>query len=550
MNNNSFLKHILFALTVVFLASCDRDFNSIGTDIIGADNFAFGTPKAYDVVAFNQNSGVVQSSNLPTNALGIYYNPAFGTTTANFATQLELSTVNPTIDATLLPVIESVVLTIPYFSTKTGLKDDGVSGIYELDSIYGPKTSKLKLGVYESGYFMRDLDPSTQETQQYYTNQNSLFDNVKGPLLNNEAVATQNDEFIFSDAELTETVTATDGTVTTTRTAPGMKLNLDTTFFKNKIIDAPSGKLTTNDVFKNYFRGLYFKVEKSGAADTNLAMLNFKGGTITIKYKENTSATVKTRVDKSIILNLTGNSVNLLQNDYLSSYTDGIASPNLTDGDPRLFLKGGEGSMAVINLFGGQDLKGLDSDGNLTNIPNHVSDDLDELRANSLLINDASLTFTIDNNSMSNALTSEPNRIYLYDLNNKKQLTDYTTDLTTRTAQKYNKYIHGGIIEKVAGKGTQYKIKLTNHIRSLIKNDTVTNVRLGLVVTENINDVSNKKLKNSFNLPGILGGNPFEVKYLPTSSVMNPLGTILYGSNPSVPEDKKLKFQIYYTKPN
>jgi hypothetical protein len=33
-------------------------------------------------------------------------------------------------------------------------------------------------------------------------------------------------------------------------------------------------------------------------------------------------------------------------------------------------------------------------------------------------------------------------------------------------------------------------------------------------------------------------------------SVMSPLGTILYGSSPSVPDDKRLKLEIYYTKPN
>jgi uncharacterized protein YbcV (DUF1398 family) len=31
---------------------------------------------------------------------------------------------------------------------------------------------------------------------------------------------------------------------------------------------------------------------------------------------------------------------------------------------------------------------------------------------------------------------------------------------------------------------------------------------------------------------------------------MNPLGIILYGSKSTVPEDKRLKLEIYYTKPN
>ncbi|KAB1156902.1 DUF4270 domain-containing protein [Flavobacterium luteum] len=516
MNNNSFKSYILFALTTIFFASCDKDFNGIGTDIIGDDNFEI---KQFEksVVAFNQNLGPVQSNNLPINALGIYNNPAFGETTANFATQVVLQTVNPTIDVALKPEIESVVLYIPYFSIKTKLKEDGVGGIYELDSIYGPAASKIKLGIYESGYYMRDFDPATQDSQVYNTNQNSLFDNVKGQLLYT------NEEFVFSDAELTEINSETKEV--TARKSPGIELTLNKDFFTEKIINASPGKLTTNDVFKNYFRGLYFKVEKSGTS-SQLALIDFRKGTITVKYKENKSLTEtdeKDRVSKSIVLNLTGNSVNLFQNNYSQSYIDGITSPNTTDGDEKLYLKGGEGSMGVINIF--------------------KDNELDLLRTNKWLINDAILTFTIDATTMANA--SEPNRIYLYDLNNKKQLLDYTFDSSLGSSSKFNKNTHGGIIEKetVSKRGIRYKIRLTNHIRNLISNDTVTNVKLGLVVTENIADVSNKKLATP-----VFAGN---IKQIPTSSVINPLGTVLFGTNPkSEDQDKRLKFEIYYTKPN
>jgi hypothetical protein len=474
MNNNSFYKSILIVLSLVLLISCDSGFNEVGTDIVSDNNFSL-KPESKGVLAFNQSTGAVQSNNLSINALGIYNNPAFGTTTANFVTQVQLASLNPTIDLALAPVIESVVLTIPYFSTKTGLDKDGVSGIYELDSIYGPIGSKIKLSIYESRKYIREGDPLTLDSQIYYSNQNNLFDNEKGQRLNNGDLS-QNDEFVFSDAELTKEVKDSDGKVTsTTRSAPAMQLNLDKDFFTAKIINAPARELATNDRFKNYFRGLYFKVEKSSTPTTQLAMMNFKGGTITIYYKENTSTSDSKRVDKTIVLNLTGNCVNLFQNDYLPEYTNAVNSPNSTEGDTKLYLKGGEGSMAVINLFG--------------------VGELEQLRARNLLINDASLTFTIDNGNMSD----EPNRIYLYDLNNKRSLADYSSDITTRSAQKYNKYVHGGIIKIGSDKkGIQYKIKLTK---------------------------------------------------IPTSSVMNPLGTILYGSNSTVPEDNRLKFEIYYTEP-
>ena len=82
--------------------------------------------------------------------------------------------------------------------------------------------------------------------------------------------------------------------------------------------------------------------------------------------------------------------------------------------------------MAIIDLFG------PDNDNN------GVADKLEELRANNWLVNDASLTFNIDNGAM--GLTSEePKRIYLYDLKNKRPLVDYYSDQNTPSSKpKYS----------------------------------------------------------------------------------------------------------------
>jgi hypothetical protein len=93
------------------------------------------------------------------------------TTTANFATQIVLESANPTIG---INPEESVVLTIPYFSTLNNTDANG-DRTYKLDSIYGP-SDEIMLSVYESGYFMRDLDPAASfRSSKYYTNQNSDF---------------------------------------------------------------------------------------------------------------------------------------------------------------------------------------------------------------------------------------------------------------------------------------------------------------------------------------------------------------------------------------
>ena len=525
---------MLVLATIILLYSCDKDYNAIGGDLIGDNHFDFSTYTS-NVLAYNQKVGPVQSNDLAVNGLGIYTNPAFGTTTSNFATQVTLSSLSPEIGSN--PQIESVVLTVPYFTdaTKIVTNADG-SHVYELDSIYGASPAEIKLSVYESGYFMRDLDPAGgfQAAQRYYTNQNVNFDNAKvGNRLNDGANLAQNDGFFFSATEYTEkTIDEKTKVETITRTVPGMRLNLNKSFFDAKIIHAPSGKLASADVFKDYFRGLYFKVEKSGSSAGNLALLNFKLGKITIKYKEDLSTTAGTvvtvtRVDKSIVLNMAGNSVSLLEQSNTNAlYTNATTNRNTVDGDENLFLKGGEGSMAILNLFS--------APGELTT-----------LRSNGWLINEANLVFHIDTDKMKDVAgvkVFEPNRIYLYDLTNNRPVVDYFNDATTSSNIKNGKLIYGGIINKETAtkRGSTYKIRITNQIRNLLKNADSTNVKLGLVVTEDINLVTSNYLKtpNSF------------TSQVPKASVMNPLGTILWGGKSSVPADKRLKLEIFYTKPN
>jgi hypothetical protein len=365
---------------------------------------------------------------------------------------------------------------------------------------------------------------------------------------------------LFSNSEYNELKTSAEGVESIVRKVPAMHLKLNKTFFKNKIFEAPAGKLLNNNIFKEYFRGLYFKVDNAGTSPGNLALLNFKGGSITISYSEYESVPdndpvtpLPDKVQKSIVLNIAGNSVSLLEQTNSPNYTAALPG-NSSTGDAKLYVKGGaEGSMAIINLFNPADLFRY-TDGVQVNTPNNVPDELDELREKyrrkELVVNDAAITFSIDNQTMNTGTPAayEPNRIYLYDIKNKRPVLDYYTDQYVNSLQpKLAKNVHGGIITKDAdGRGTQYKIRITNHLRNLIKYTDSTNVKLGVVVTENIGVVTNKRLKNSF----ITGTQT--VSEAPTMSVTNLLGTVLYGSNlpagdPN--EDKKLKLTIYYTEP-
>jgi hypothetical protein len=577
MKFNFFLKTLIVGISIVLFASCDRDFNEIGAGIVGDEHYGMNQ-STYDVTAYNQSLGPVQTNNLPVNQFGYYNNPIFGKTKASFLTQLELASINPTFygkpsvtdisDADYIKV-DSVYLYVPYFSTFKST-DDNSDSTYELDSIQG--ANKIKVGLYESTTVLENFDSSTgfQQAQRYYSNTTVDYNTsygLNGGRLNNDDKnifdqtitndKSQNDEFVFSDKQIKLYKDAAHTTVAE-RKAPGMFLNLDTQFFRNKIINAPSGKLYNNGVFKNYFRGLYFKVDASSVSPNQgtLAMMNFGRGVITIVYHERTSLTDATRVRRTLNLNLSGHTVNVLDNENLYP---GYTTPNAVAGDPNLYLKGGDGSMAIIDLFKKEDLYQYNAAGVKDYTPNNVYDELDDLRNEKILINEANLTFHVNTNLLGNS-APEPNRIYLYDLKNKRPLIDYYLDGTTRTSPKYNKFIHDGILRKADGnvvvqsngeRGTTYKIKLTNHIRTLISSKDSTNVKLGLVVTESIGAVNNYYLASPFTTLTSTGS--ILTKYIPMMSIVNPLGTILYGSNIPVTDpnyDKRIKFQIYYTKPD
>ena len=81
MMNTTFLKKLTVVLVALFFASCDKDYNSIGSDIVGSENFLFEKYTGdLTVKVYNQKVGPVQTNNLAINQLGIYKDPVYGVT--------------------------------------------------------------------------------------------------------------------------------------------------------------------------------------------------------------------------------------------------------------------------------------------------------------------------------------------------------------------------------------------------------------------------------------------------------------------------------------
>ncbi len=127
-------KGLLFAAIAFSLVSCDKDFNTIGSNIVDEDYFNFDKAE-YEVVAYDSITGPVQTNNLEINSLGIYNNPgtSFGVSKSSFVTQVSLPSANVVIGQN--PEIDSVWVYVPYFSTDMQTTDDDGLKVYELDSI-------------------------------------------------------------------------------------------------------------------------------------------------------------------------------------------------------------------------------------------------------------------------------------------------------------------------------------------------------------------------------------------------------------------------------
>lgn len=525
---------LLFLIMLSFIA-CDKEFASLDSDIITNENTThFNTNSIkYDVVAYNKALGgfgnesrPVQTNNLPVNLFGVYDDPLYGKTTASFVTQVNSTLLDP--DFGENTELDSVVLTIPYFSTP--IESDGNGGtIYQLDSIFGE--GFINFSVYENNYFLRSFDPNSEfnTVQRYYSNASTSQTEIIDPSqLEGQLLYTNQDLFKPNPNQiiLTSPPDENGEKEVLERQAPALRIKMDLEFWQQKIFDMEgSTELSNQNNFNDYFRGLYFKAE-TASPEGNLSILNLSANNanITLYYTKDPFTEGDDRDQTSYILNFTGNKVNFLANEYNVTLQDG----DPVNGDEKLFIKGGQGSMALINLFDGDE--------------NGDSPILEEFKSKNWLINEANLVFYVDQNLVQG---QEPDRIYLYDFKNETPLIDYYRDIADNSNPINSRVSHLGALERVNseqdGQGIRYKIRITEHINNILLRDS-TNVKLGLVVSGNINFEGNTLLYN-------LQTEEESFNKIPGSSIISPRGTVLYGNN-TPDEDKKLYLEIFYTEPN
>ena len=600
------MKVKFYIVYFLFFISCNKEYNTIGTDFLRSDTFDTNV-EYVDVTVKQKQIPPFKSIALPIYQLGKIQDQIFGNRDATFVTQLGLEELNPIFgitsqtkeeegdDSNILIIKENELvvdayLDIPFYNNTFDSDGDGVideydvdpfdiysdsdgdgladvlersngtdpldpdtdddgildnvdtdtinprqgATVYDIDSLIGNREASFKVKVQELDYFLSTYDPSNNfETFLKYYSNDQVIENFTGKVLYDGEVEINTEEIVIYKEDDPDTDDVDESTQVKERLTPRLRIPIDKDYMQSKIIDMEGNiDLSNQDNFNLYFKGLFLSTYDF--SDPLLLILNYADASINIVYEydrynrndttDDTSDDTIDREEKTFKLNLTGNQINILKQDPLSPEISKALNSNSED-LKRVYLRGGEGIMMEIDLFD-------DGTGN---------DILGEIKSNGWLINEANLTMYIDKEAidMSGGII-EPSRLFLYDIEGKAPVIDYFIDQSQGQKPKDQKAVHSGLIEiDEDKKGIKYKIRISEHVKNIIRNDSL-NKKLALVVSSDITNAVNTELKNND-----------ELEYIPVSSVINPLGTILYGPNPEpINHDKRFRLELFYTEIN
>lgn len=559
MSHKNIFKGLVLSLGFFALQSCDSDYTSAGSDIIGGGDYKVESYLVKDIKAYSQATGPVEANKLPEFSIGSLKDDFFGTVSNSLVLDLSTDIASFT-KLNNSAVFDSVYLYIPFYNAIPDKLEDNIYN-YNLRSLYGDGTFSLK--VYQNTYLISLDNPIGGGSIYFYNNDFGIFNNnTTGVVLNDSFNAEQNTHVAFNRAAINIFKYDEDGRIETDsegkeivkdRLSPGFWLDLNREYFQKFFIDNQEG-LASSDLQRNIFRGLNLQASNNGSKGA-IGLLALGQGYLRATYEqdevktdaEGTETTEKVRGEiKFSLANFAGSStgslaatsnniINLSQSENDQSYKSKVENSNKDLGDEAIYLKGGEGSIGVIELF--------------------TEDDFSELKAlrdADILINDAFLTVHVKREVMENSIN--PPRLFLYNFDNSTVLADFSSDSST------DKNIYGGefIAEKDAdAEGAEdkdgskreaftYRIRVREHIQYLLQSDVVRSPKLGLAVSNEFTNTLSELRFKKIETP--ITNVPRDITTIPSFSITTPLGTVLHGTTNGVPEGSKMQLEIFFTK--
>ena len=411
------------------------------------------------------------------------------------------------------------------------INPDADANNYEIEFLFGDSSQEVYFQVKELSYFLPLLDPDDnfQSIRSFYSNNDLEQEGFTSNGLYDDKINLSFEELVFYNEDDPETEDVDESTLVGERLAPRVRIPLEPSYFQQKLFEREGESvLFDNNDFQEYFNGLVISIQNN--TNPLLMQLNFVAGQIKIEYDF-----------KKLVLIEDGDTANpsdYVVEDSSSTYTLGLSGVQFNsiaqdepvlevqnalrgqDDGQYIYLKGGLGVVSYIDIFAGAE----------------GQSQLTELQSNPWLINEANLTFYVDQQKVADLGLSElPSRLYLFDADESTPLEDYIIDGTSGSHPDQVKTTFGGLAQyNEAGEVISYKFVITEHLSKLIRQaDDYENIQLGLCVSSDYLNIQSTEVVQP----------ELEV---PQSAISSPLGVILAGPNHTNP-DLRLQLEIFYT---
>lgn len=467
------------------VVSCEKDFTNIDSGVVG--NTEFTTKDTIlEVLVSNAPVDNVRADGLALNVtpyfgfqgqylLGAYVNDQYETIEAsivsqvNIDTSLELASYDNPDGLIFETSIDTAFLRLPYHATLLSNTDRPV---YQLDSVIGNKDLPFTLNIYQLETYLNSLDPtfpskvnrfSSDEMYQFKSTSLTAEEDM-------DFAPTANDTLIIVKRRDSkgglfrkDTIGYTSGTNSTVP-LPVAIIPLKESFVKEVFLDNyDTSVFDSQNNFNTAFNGLVIeakeKIHMSGEVGSALIAFNLRNSSIaalkpvievyyTNTYFKENSTEIDTIITQTHTYQLGG-----IINSKLSSKNKIYPVNN------EVKLQGAAGSEAKVEILSGTQLT--------------------DLKDKNWLINDASLTFYINQSSDT---TVAPSRLHLYkrgESTNGSPILSYVKDSYSEPGT------FGGSLTRQNNKKDSYKFRITDYVSDLLSGESEYNPPLRLKVYNN-----------------------------------------------------------------
>jgi hypothetical protein len=546
---------VLF-LVLSSLTSCEEDFTDVGSGVVSNTKFSTGE-LILEVEITQNNITSVKTDNIGVSLLdeywlGVYNKPYAKKIEAGFVSQLNLpfglKTSEVVSDGDTIYNLDKVVLKLPYTSVLEGTEASGKLN-FRLDSILGDTSIPTGLEVYRNGTFINRLNPSDPSQANSFSSdfvyeEQELLTAASGFTFMPSAADTAFYFNRFDRSSDVNSVTVVQDTLNLSGgdalAAPFLAVPLDLDEMKRLFWDKFNDtEFLSSTEFQNYFRGI---ILKSKGADGSLVPFNL-AATPTPSIEFLYSRTV---LENDVVTeNITGAYSFNLSNTRNSTYN--MSPATIPAPNENFVIQGTAGSSATVKILGVNiaDLKAEnpsdailqyeDKDANndgfldLQELASIKEGSIDEL---GLLVNDASLTFKVNETTSPDA-NILPQRLLIY-----KNLDNSGKTTPTHIEDSYSQpsFFGGNLFLNEENKPESYNFKVTDYISSLFDGSIDAFSTLELKVYNTTTDIPASST-------GVLNVNVKAYNW-------NPRSVILLNGDKAANGNNKAQLKISYSRKN